>query len=68
MATGFSNLVVYEPLGGSPGAFRIVYAHDYFEQFLGATFGRSGIAGTAVTPVSFTSATPAWTPAVIVGG
>lgn len=49
IATGFSNLVVYEPLGGSPGAFRIVYDHDHFEQSLGATFGRSGIAVTAVT-------------------
>ncbi len=49
VATGFSNLVIYEPLPEDPGVFRIAYDHDLVEQSFDASSGRSGIAVTAVT-------------------
>ena len=51
-ATGFSNLVVYEPLPDQPGRFRIVYDHDLVEQSFGATAGRTGIVVTSVGDVN----------------
>ncbi len=51
-ATGFSNLVVYEPLPDQPGRFRIVYDHDLVERSFGATAGRTGIVVTSVGDVN----------------
>ena len=51
-ATGYSNLVVYEPLPDSPGRFQIVYDHDQVEQSFGAASGRTGIAVTSVADVN----------------
>ncbi len=51
-ATGFSNLVVYEPLPDQPGRFRIVYDHNLVEQSFGAKSGRTGIVVTSVSDVN----------------
>ena len=50
--TGYSNLVVYEPLPEAPGRFQIVYDHDQIEQSFGAEFGRTGIVVTSVADVN----------------
>jgi hypothetical protein len=46
--TGYSNLVVYEPLPEAPGRFQLVYDHDQVEQLFEAEFGRTGIVVTSV--------------------
>lgn len=51
-STGWSNLVVYEPLPDRPGRFRLAYDHDAVEQALGAPPGRTGVVVTTVYDVT----------------